>query len=93
MSRVQETKAQIRVGNLDSNACPVKPSSTAAVGDTIFMQRVKSRVRHWRGSWKNANEETTGEKFRHTYLRVVLFFVICIYKLQYWNLQMLLSVH
>ena len=59
LSRVQESKAKIGIGNympcVNVNKC--SPASTVA--DTIFVERIKSRVKHWIKICENSGKSTS----------------------------------
>ncbi|XXG78791.1 hypothetical protein AAC387_Pa08g2656 [Persea americana] len=58
LSRVQESAAKGLVGNPIPGICQVTSASSPSVADTIFIERIKSRVRHWRDACHNSNKTT-----------------------------------
>ncbi|KAK3031857.1 hypothetical protein RJ639_035994 [Escallonia herrerae] len=58
LSRAQELAAKVRMGNPVSNyfSNPVTQSSSAfSVADSVFLERIKSRVKHWISACRDSN--------------------------------------
>ncbi|XP_059660019.1 poly(A)-specific ribonuclease PARN-like [Cornus florida] len=55
LSRAQESAAKDRIGNPVPSNYVVQLPSTLSVADTIFVERIKSRVKHWRNACKDSN--------------------------------------
>ncbi|XP_043698113.1 poly(A)-specific ribonuclease PARN-like isoform X1 [Telopea speciosissima] len=53
LSRVQESSAKDRIGNPISRIHPVKSSLAQSVADSVFLERTRSRVRHWINACKD----------------------------------------
>ncbi|XP_042504772.1 poly(A)-specific ribonuclease PARN-like [Macadamia integrifolia] len=53
LSRVQESSAKERIGSPISRIHPVKSSLTPSVADSVFLERTRSRVRHWMNACKD----------------------------------------
>ncbi|KAJ4969454.1 hypothetical protein NE237_016155 [Protea cynaroides] len=53
LSRVQESSAKDRIGSPISRIHPVKSSLTPSVADSVFLERTRSRVRHWINACKD----------------------------------------
>ncbi|KAL1325622.1 poly(A)-specific ribonuclease PARN-like isoform X1 [Arachis ipaensis] len=60
LSRVQESVAKIRCGTAFPSFCVMKSSSISTVADTVFVERIKSRIKHWRKTCKSSG--TSGNK-------------------------------
>lgn len=58
LSRAQELAAKVRIGNPVASNYPVQSSSAHSVADTVFVGRIKSRVRHWIDACKDSNRRT-----------------------------------
>ncbi|KAF8393935.1 hypothetical protein HHK36_020137 [Tetracentron sinense] len=58
LSRVQESTAKDRIANPIPSTHLMKSSSTPSVADAVFMERIKSRVRHWRKRCKDSSKGT-----------------------------------
>lgn len=58
LSRAQESiaKAQMGCQTLTPNTDAVKSSSEPSVFDTIFVQRVKSRVKNWKDAYDSSSK-------------------------------------
>ncbi|GAV76539.1 CAF1 domain-containing protein, partial [Cephalotus follicularis] len=57
LSRVQESSTKIRIENL-APSIPVLKSSTPTVADVVFIERIKSRVKHWKNECKDSSTRT-----------------------------------
>ncbi|KAG6680740.1 hypothetical protein I3842_13G058300 [Carya illinoinensis] len=55
LSRAQESEARVQIGNPMRITRVVKFSSNPTVADTVFIERIKSRVKHWRKSCKDSS--------------------------------------
>ncbi|KAA8550537.1 hypothetical protein F0562_002221 [Nyssa sinensis] len=60
LSRAQESAAKDRIGNPVTSNYVVQSSSTLSVADSVFVERIKSRVRHWRNACKDSTTKTHG---------------------------------
>ncbi|KAL7124587.1 hypothetical protein ABFS83_14G058900 [Erythranthe nasuta] len=56
LSKAQESAAKIQTGNLSPVSGTVEPSSVYSVADTIFMERIESRVKNWIRACKDSNK-------------------------------------
>ncbi|EOX93743.1 Poly(A)-specific ribonuclease PARN-like, putative isoform 3 [Theobroma cacao] len=62
LSRAQELVAKVRMGNPIAIHHVVKPTSTPpSVADTIFVERVKSRVKHWKKACADSSSRKTDD--------------------------------
>ncbi|KZV30739.1 poly(A)-specific ribonuclease PARN-like [Dorcoceras hygrometricum] len=61
LSRAQESAAMVRMVNLRSNENGMQSSSVHSVADSVFIERIKSRVKNWRNACKD-NSKTDGEQ-------------------------------
>jgi poly(A)-specific ribonuclease len=64
LSREQESVAKIRLGTGFPSLAAMKPSSPPTVADTVFVERIRSRIKHWRNTCKKSGTTTSkdGEK-------------------------------
>ena len=62
LSRVQESTAKVRMGNPTPITYGMNPSSTPSVADAIFVERIKSRIKHWKNACKSSSSRTDGKK-------------------------------
>lgn len=60
LSRAQESAAKGLIGDPIPGICQAPSASSSSVADTIFIERIKSRVRHWRDACQNSNKTTDG---------------------------------
>ena len=68
LSRVQESAANAAIGNpIPSNNVKTS-SSTPSVADTVFMGRIKSRVKHWKNACGDSSTRTEGTENVITFL-------------------------
>ncbi|XP_051143779.1 poly(A)-specific ribonuclease PARN-like [Andrographis paniculata] len=60
LSKAQESGAKVQFGHLTPGSCTDRPSSSLvySVADTLFMERIKSRVRNWRNACKDPSNAT-----------------------------------
>ncbi|KAF4383178.1 hypothetical protein F8388_009209 [Cannabis sativa] len=58
LSRAQEDKAKIRIGNPRPSPLILDSTSTPSVADALFIERVKSRVIQWKKTCKKTKENT-----------------------------------
>ncbi|KAL3850470.1 hypothetical protein ACJIZ3_012352 [Penstemon smallii] len=56
LSRAQETATKVQIGNMSHNSYMVKSSSVHSVADSVFMERIKSRVKSWTNACKTSNK-------------------------------------
>ncbi|XP_068321013.1 poly(A)-specific ribonuclease PARN-like [Pyrus communis] len=57
LSRAQESAAKARIGNPTTSSYVMSSSSTHTVADTVFVERIKSRVKHWKSACKNTKKD------------------------------------
>ncbi|XP_009358962.2 poly(A)-specific ribonuclease PARN-like [Pyrus x bretschneideri] len=57
LSRAQESAAKARIGNPTTSSYVMSSSSTPTVADTVFVERIKSRVKHWKSACKNTKKD------------------------------------
>ncbi|KAK7395491.1 hypothetical protein VNO78_16050 [Psophocarpus tetragonolobus] len=61
LSRAQESVARIRLGTaLPSRV--MKSSSASTVADTVFVERIRSRIKHWRVSCESSDTTTSRDE-------------------------------
>ncbi|KAM7521898.1 hypothetical protein LguiA_011800 [Lonicera macranthoides] len=58
LSRAQESAAKDRVGTPVSRNYSLQPSSAHSVADTVFIGRIKSRVKQWISACKDSNTKS-----------------------------------
>ncbi|XP_062020101.1 poly(A)-specific ribonuclease PARN-like [Rosa rugosa] len=58
LSKAQESAAKVRIGNPTPGNYVVDSSLTHTVADTIFIERIKSRVKHWKNACKKSGSRT-----------------------------------
>ncbi|XP_073154443.1 poly(A)-specific ribonuclease PARN-like isoform X2 [Henckelia pumila] len=56
LSKTQESAAKVRMVNLRSSDNGVQSSSVHSVADSVFIERIKSRVKNWRSACRNSNK-------------------------------------
>lgn len=61
LSRAQESAAKDRVGTSVSCNYSLQPSSAYSVADTVFIGRIKSRVKQWISACKDSNTKSEGD--------------------------------
>lgn len=59
LSRAQESVAKIRLGTSSPSLGVMKSSSPPTVADTVFIERIRSRIKHWRNTCKNSGTKTS----------------------------------
>ncbi|KAM1483452.1 hypothetical protein ACFX15_034705 [Malus domestica] len=57
LSGAQESAAKARMGNPTTSSYVMSSSSTHTVADTVFVERIKSRVKHWKSACKNTKKD------------------------------------
>lgn len=57
LSRSQESTAKDRIGNPIHINHETKFSSSSSVADAVFIERIKSRVKHWRNACKDSSKK------------------------------------
>ncbi|CAL5424828.1 unnamed protein product [Camellia sinensis] len=55
LSRAQESASKDRIGNPVPSKYVIQSSSALSVADAVFVERIKSRVRHWRNAFKDTS--------------------------------------
>lgn len=63
LSEAQESSAKVRMGNPMAVDHATKSSSSPAlsVADTVFIERVRSRVKHWKNACTDSDIKTEGK--------------------------------
>lgn len=63
LSEAQESAAKVRMGNPISVDRVTKSISSSArsVADTVFIERVRSRVKHWKNACTDSDRKTEGK--------------------------------
>lgn len=61
LSKSQESAAVDRIGNASPISCTVQTPSGYTVADSVFAQRIKSRVKNWITACKDTNKKPEGE--------------------------------
>lgn len=64
MSRAQESAAKVFMGNPISANNMVESIATPSVADTVFIQRTRSRVKHWKNAFTDSSTMTHGKKIK-----------------------------
>ncbi|XP_054781396.1 poly(A)-specific ribonuclease PARN-like isoform X2 [Prosopis cineraria] len=72
LSRVQEFKAKMQIGNYISNLNVNKSSSTSATADIVFVERIKSRIKHWIKCCEKGGKSTSTDDALLTSLRKIV---------------------
>ncbi|WJX76047.1 poly(A)-specific ribonuclease [Trifolium repens] len=62
LSREQESVAKIRLGTGFPSLAAMKPSSPPTVADTVFVERIRSRIKHWRNTCKKSGTTTSKDE-------------------------------
>lgn len=65
LSRAQESAARVQIGNPKHITHMVKSSSNPTVADSVFIERIKLRVKHWRQSCKDSSTKSDGKVCKH----------------------------
>ncbi|KAF5203062.1 Poly(A)-specific ribonuclease PARN-like [Thalictrum thalictroides] len=58
LSRVQESLAKHQLGNHVGDVHPLKSSSIPSISDSIFMERIKARIQHWKNACRDKGKGT-----------------------------------
>ncbi|KAH6765789.1 hypothetical protein C2S52_016772 [Perilla frutescens var. hirtella] len=58
MSRVQESAGKVQRGNVLLNSCSLQSPSAFSVADSIFMERIKTRVKNWMNVCNDLHDKT-----------------------------------
>lgn len=56
LSRAQESFAKVQTGNLLLNSCSLQSPSAFSVADSIFTERIKTRVKNWMNGCNNPHK-------------------------------------
>ncbi|XVF81297.1 hypothetical protein PTKIN_Ptkin15bG0144100 [Pterospermum kingtungense] len=73
LSRAQESVAKVRMGNPVAINHDMEPSSSPpTVADTVFVERVKSRVKHWKKACTDSSSRKTDEALVKSLRKLVL---------------------
>lgn len=79
LSREQESAAKVQTGHLLLNRCILESASVYSVAVTIFMERIKTRVKNWVKSCADSNK-TEGEKsVNSSYITFMFMFRVLMY--------------
>ncbi|CAJ1781703.1 unnamed protein product [Sphenostylis stenocarpa] len=62
LSRAQESVAKIRLGTSLSSLHVMKSSSPPTVADTVFVERIRLRIKHWRKTCKSSGTNTSRDE-------------------------------
>ncbi|OIW01326.1 hypothetical protein TanjilG_10487 [Lupinus angustifolius] len=62
LSKAQESVAKIRLGTAFPSLRGMKSCSTSTVADMVFVERIRSRIKHWRKTCENTNTSTSTSK-------------------------------
>lgn len=57
LSRAQESAAKVRIENPSPSTYIMNSSSTHTVADTVFLERIKSRVKHWKNACRSSKKD------------------------------------
>lgn len=68
LSRVQASVANAAIGNRMPSNYVKMSSSTPPVADAIFMERIKSRVKHWKNACGQSSTRKDGMENGVTFL-------------------------
>ncbi|XP_027335850.1 poly(A)-specific ribonuclease PARN-like [Abrus precatorius] len=73
LSREQESVAKIRLGTaFHSSLGMMKSSSPSTVADSVFVERIRSRIKHWRKTCKSSNTNTSHDELINSLKNIVL---------------------
>lgn len=56
LSRAQESAAKVQTGNALLHSCSLESTSAFSVADSIFTERIKTRVKNWMKDNKNPHD-------------------------------------
>lgn len=59
LSKAQESVAKVRLGTAFPSLRLMKSSSTPTVADTVFVERIRSRIKNWRKTCQNNGSSTS----------------------------------
>lgn len=59
LSRAQESAAKVQTGNVLLHSCSLESTSAFSVADSIFTERIKTRVKNWMKDNKNPHDTNT----------------------------------
>ncbi|KAJ1400474.1 Ribonuclease CAF1 [Sesbania bispinosa] len=62
LSRAQEEVSKIRLGTASPSLRLMKSSSPPTIADTIFVERIKSRIKHWRKTCQSSISNTNNDE-------------------------------
>ncbi|KAE9592150.1 hypothetical protein Lal_00012925 [Lupinus albus] len=62
LSKAQESVAKIRLGTAFPSLRVMKSCSTSTVADMVFVERIRSRIKHWRKTCENTSTSTSTSK-------------------------------
>ncbi|KAK3184685.1 hypothetical protein Dsin_031971 [Dipteronia sinensis] len=73
LSRAQEYAAKVRIGNPMPVDHKTKSSSpTTTVADTVFVERIRTRVRHWKNACTDISTTKSDDAFVRSLRKIVL---------------------
>ncbi|XP_057437179.1 poly(A)-specific ribonuclease PARN-like isoform X2 [Lotus japonicus] len=72
LSRAQESLAKIRIGTASPSHNVMKSSSPPTVADKIFVERIRSRIRHWRKTCKSSGTNSSKDELINSLRSIVL---------------------
>ncbi|XP_011089616.1 poly(A)-specific ribonuclease PARN-like isoform X3 [Sesamum indicum] len=56
LSKAQESATNVQIGHLSPSSCTVHSSSVHSVADSLFTERIRSRVKNWIRACKDSNK-------------------------------------
>ncbi|KAK7373546.1 hypothetical protein VNO80_06960 [Phaseolus coccineus] len=62
LSRAQESAAKVCLGAALPSLQEVKSSSSPTVADTVFVDRIRSRIKHWRKTFESSGTSTSRDE-------------------------------
>ncbi|XP_020228430.1 poly(A)-specific ribonuclease PARN-like isoform X2 [Cajanus cajan] len=72
LSRAQESVARIRLGTALPSHPVMKSSTPSTVADTVFVERIRTRIKHWRNSCKSSDTNTSKHELINSLKNIVL---------------------
>jgi len=61
LSRAQESVAKVRLGTARPSHQVVKSSSSPSVADTVFVERIRSRIKYWRKTCESSGTSISSD--------------------------------
>ncbi|XP_027188785.1 poly(A)-specific ribonuclease PARN-like isoform X3 [Cicer arietinum] len=62
LSRAQESAAKVRLGTNSPSLGVMKSSSPPTIADSVFVERIRLRIKHWRNSCKKSGTKTSKDE-------------------------------